>query len=257
MLLPLPVFPAIARLAPNPIPATPMSYYPICLDITDRHCIVIGGGRVAARKAQGLLAHGARVTVISPQLDGELAPLAEAGRLAWRARPYRKGDLADAFLVIAATDDPAVQERIHAEAEAGNILLNVADVPKWCNFILPAAVRRGDFSLAVSTGGKSPALAKQLREELETQFGEEYATLLVVLGALRPLVLAQGRPHSDNKLVFARLLHPDMPSWLRANRWDKLIGHFRSVLGDEVSLDCLTAIQAQCTPPSAGSVPHE
>ena len=234
-----------------------MSYYPICLDITGRHCIVIGGGRVAARKAQGLLAHGARVTVISPDLDAELMVLEQDGRLAWRARPYQAGDLADAFLVIAATDDAEVQERIHAEAEANNVLLNVADVPKWCNFILPATVRRGDFCLSVSTGGKSPALAKQLRQELEQQFGEEYATLLTVLGALRPLVLAQGRPHTDNKIVFERLLHPDMPAWLRANRWDKMTAHLRGVLGDEVSLDCLAEMQAQCPPPSAGSASHE
>ena len=231
-----------------------MPYYPICLDINDRHCIVIGGGRVAARKVQGLLDHGARVTVISPELTGELAALHAADRLAWRERPYREGDLGGAFLVIAATDDPQVQARVHAEAEEGNILLNVADVPKWCNFILPATVRRGDFTLAVSTGGKSPALAKQLRQELEAQFGEEYAILLEVLGALRPLVLALGWPHADNKVLFARLLHADMPAWIRDNRWDKVTGHLRGVLGDDVSLDCLAEIQAQCAPSPVGSV---
>ncbi|MDH4321294.1 MAG: bifunctional precorrin-2 dehydrogenase/sirohydrochlorin ferrochelatase [Desulfobulbaceae bacterium] len=234
-----------------------MNYYPICLDITGRRCIVIGGGKVAARKAQGLLDHNAAVTMISPELGEESAALHAAGRLTWCDRPYQEGDLAGAFLVIAATDDPEVQERIHAEAEAGNILLNVADVPKWCNFILPATVRRGDFSLSISTGGKSPALAKRMREAMEAQFGPEYDILLQALGALRPLVLSLNRPHRENKKIFAQLLHDDMVLWIRDNRWEEVVAHFRKVLGEQVPLDCLAGIQAQCAHSSAGSIDHE
>ena len=234
-----------------------MNFYPICLDITHRHCIVIGGGKVAARKAQGLLDHQARVTMISPELGEESAALHAKNLLTWLDRPYREGDLADAFLVIAATDDPEVQECIHAEAEKNNILLNVADVPKWCNFILPATVRRGDFSLAISTGGKSPALAKRMRKDLENQFGPEYAVLLKTLGALRPLVLDLKLPHDDNKQIFEQLLHDDMVLWIRDNHWDKVLTHFRKILGEQVPLDCLTDLQAQCAHPSAGSVDYE
>jgi len=234
-----------------------MNYYPICLDITGRHCIVIGGGKVAARKAQGLLDHQARVTMISPELGEESAALHAANLLTWLARPYQEGDLTGAFLVIAATDNPEVQERIHAEAEQNNILLNVADVPKWCNFILPATVRRDDFSLAISTGGKSPALAKRMRKELENQFGPEYGILLATLGALRPLVLNLKRPHEENKQLFEQLLHDDMVFWIRDNQWDKVLDHLRKVLGEQVPLDCLAAIQAQCAHSSAGSADHE
>ena len=234
-----------------------MNYYPICLDITNRHCIVIGGGKVASRKAQGLLEHRARVTMISPELGEEAAAMHADGHLTWIARPYREGDLHNAFLVIAATDDPEVQKRIHAEAEQNNILLNIADVPKWCNFILPATVRRGDLSVAISTSGKSPALAKRMREKMETQFGPEYELLLETLGALRPLVLDLNLPHTENKLIFEKLLHDDMATWIRDNQWDKISQHFGNVLGKQVPLDCLTRIQAQCAQPSTGSVDNE
>ena len=234
-----------------------MNYYPICLDITGRHCIVIGGGKVAARKAQGLLDHQARVTMISPELGEESSAMHAENQLTWLDRPYQEGDLTGAFLVIAATDDPEVQERIHAEAENNNILLNVADVPKWCNFILPATVRRGDLSVSISTGGKSPALAKRMRQGMENQFGSEYEVLLETLGALRPLVLNLNLPHHDNKRIFEQLLHEDMVIWIRDNQWDKVINHFQNVLGDQVPLDCLTDIQAQCAHPSAGSIDYE
>ncbi|MDH3359314.1 MAG: bifunctional precorrin-2 dehydrogenase/sirohydrochlorin ferrochelatase [Desulfobulbaceae bacterium] len=234
-----------------------MNYYPICLDITSRNCIVIGGGKVAARKAQGLLDHQAKVTMISPELGEESATLHAKKQLTWINRPYQEGDLTGAFLVIAATDDPEVQERVHAEAEKNNILLNVADVPKWCNFILPATVRRGDLNVAISTGGKSPALAKRMRKGMENQFGAEYEVLLETLGALRPLVLDLKLAHSENKRIFEELLHDDMVIWIRDNQWDKVTNHLQNVLGDQVPLDCLADIQAQCAHPSAGSIDYE
>ena len=206
-------------------------YFPICLDIKGRCCLVVGGGRVAARKVASLLEHGGRVRVISPELTPELARLHTAGKLEWRAASYQDGDLADAFLVIAATDDAEVQARVHAEAEARHILLNVADVPKWCNFILPATVRRGDLSIAVSTGGKSPAMAKRLRRELEAGLGPEYGLLTELLGRLRPLVLAMGRPHLENQELFSRMLHDDFPTWVRERNWPRITAHLRAVLG--------------------------
>jgi precorrin-2 dehydrogenase/sirohydrochlorin ferrochelatase len=220
-------------------------YFPVCLKIAGRRCLVIGGGRVGERKVQGLLAHGALVTVISPELSDVLAALLRAGTIDWRDRLYQEGDLAGAFLVIAATDDPAVQERIHAEAEARNILLNVADVPKWCNFILPATARRGDLSISVSTAGKSPALASTLRQALEVQFGPEYGALVNILGALRDTVLAGGRPHAENKLIFARLADPAMAVWIKDGLWQKLAEHIQEVLGPDVPLDCLEAARQE------------
>lgn len=220
-----------------------MDYFPINLDINGRPCLVIGGGRVAERKVLGLLEYGAEVTVISPELTAMLAELRQKKEITVIARPYKNGDLAQAFLVIAATDDEKAQEEIHAEAEKDNILLNVADVPKWCNFILPATVRRGELSISISTSGNSPALARRLRQGMETQFGPEYEPLLELLGCLRPVVLAQGRPHSENKIIFEKLLHPDLLTWLNEAKWDTIKDHFRAILGPETNFACLTEVE--------------
>jgi precorrin-2 dehydrogenase / sirohydrochlorin ferrochelatase len=220
-------------------------YFPVCLKITGRQCLVIGGGRVGERKVKGLLAHGALITVVSPELNEALSSLLRDGAIQWRNRPYQEGDLAGAFLVIAATDDPAVQERVHAEAEARNILLNVADVPKWCNFILPATARRGDLSISVSTAGKSPALASAMRQALELQFGPEYGVLVNILGCLRDSVLVSGRTHAENKAIFARLADPEMASWIKQGLWEKLARHIQEILGPDVPPGCLEAARKE------------
>lgn len=207
--------------------------------------MVIGGGRVGERKVQGLLTHGAMVRVISPELSDVLAGLQRNGTIDWLPRLYQEGDLVGAFLVIAATDDPAVQERVHAEAEERNILLNVADVPKWCNFILPATVRRGDLAISVSTAGKSPALASTLRQELEIQFGPEYGILVNILGSLRDTVLAGGRSHSENKAIFSRLANLEMAAWIKQGQWQKLAHHIQEILGPDVPLGCLAAAKQE------------
>lgn len=213
-----------------------MDYFPVCLDIKDRPCLVVGGGRVAVRKVEGLLACGGEVTVISPELVEGLATLVSSGQVRHLARGYRHGDLAAAFLVIAATDDEDVQAEVYQEAEEHNILLNVADVPKWCNFILPATVRRGSLAVSISTGGKSPALARKIRQDLEKDFGAEYDLLLQMLGSLRSYVLGQGRKHEENKVVFEQLLHPEMIAWVREQNWQQVEEHLNSVLGPDFDL---------------------
>lgn len=208
-----------------------MGFYPVNLQLANRPCVVIGGGGVARRKVEGLLAAEAEVTVISPELEEQLGRLHQAGALRWLPREYREGDLAGAFLVIAATDDEAVQARVHAEAGRDNLLLNVADVPKWCNVILPAVLRRGALSLAISTGGASPALAGQLRRELETKFGDEYRLLVDLLAALRPLVLARGGEQSENCRCFKELVAADLATWIRQQRWDLVRRQVESCVG--------------------------
>lgn len=207
-----------------------MAYFPINVDIKNRPCIVIGGGPVALRKARGLLACGGSVTLISPEVVPEIQTLADAGALTLIKRGYKAGDLKNGFLVIAATDDEKVQEAVHAEASAENILLNVADVPKWCNFILPATVRRGDLAISISTHGRSPVLAKRLRQELDRQFGPEYDLLLQIMGNLRPIVLALGLEHEKNKVIFEQLLHPDMLMWIKENDWNAVTNHLQGEL---------------------------
>jgi precorrin-2 dehydrogenase/sirohydrochlorin ferrochelatase len=207
-----------------------MAYFPINVDIRHRPCIVIGGGRVALRKAKGLLDCAGTVTVISPEVLDDLQTLADTGKLTLIKRGYQPGDLENAFLVIAATDDEQVQEAVHTEADQHNILLNVADVPKWCNFILPATVRRGDLAISISTHGQSPALAKRLRRELEQQFGTEYDLVLQLMGRLRPIVLAMNLGHEKNKIIFEQILHPNMITWLKNNQWQAITSHLQAEL---------------------------
>ena len=222
------------------LPAKPQ-YFPVCLKVAGRRCIVIGGGRVGERKVGGLLEYGAMVRVISPELTAGLAELVRDGQVEWLDRVYQPGDLDGAFLVIAATDDPEVQEQVHAEAEEHNLLLNVADVPKWCNFILPATARQGDLAISVSTAGKSPALASKLRQELEVQFGPEYGAAIEILGELRDVVLAAGRPHAENKVLFGRLADPALAAWIKVGQWDAVANHIREILGEEAPTICIDA----------------
>jgi precorrin-2 dehydrogenase/sirohydrochlorin ferrochelatase len=220
-----------------------MKYFPVNLDIAGRKCTVVGGGGVAARKVASLLACGGKVLVISPELTAELRELWQNERIAWCARPYRRGDLRGSFLVIAATDDELVQATVFAEAEENRQLINVADVPQRCNFILPATVQRADLTIAISTAGKSPALARQLRQKLEGMIGPEYGTLVEIMGLLRGEVLKLGRPHQENKVVFAALLHEQFAEWLKQGNWDLIKEHLRMTLGDNISAECLTTLQ--------------
>jgi precorrin-2 dehydrogenase/sirohydrochlorin ferrochelatase len=163
-----------------------MGYIPIFLDVTGRRCVVVGGGEVAARKVESLLAAGAHVTIVSPSLSApSLAAAVERGLAKHIARACQRGDIAGCALAYAATDDPALHRALADEARALGIPLNVVDVPELCSFIAPAVVRRGALQIAISTGGASPAFAARLRRELEKQFGVEYGILLKVLRAAR------------------------------------------------------------------------
>lgn len=142
-------------------------YYPAYLNITGRRAVVIGGGEVAERKTAQLLASRAEVTLVSPNATPGLERLASEGRVRWIRRAYAPGDLAGAWLAVAATDDPAVQRSVHAEAESEKTLLNMVDVVDLCGFIAPSIVQRGPVTVAVSTGGASPALARKVRELMD------------------------------------------------------------------------------------------
>ena len=167
-----------------------MRSYPINLvGLGKRRCIVVGGGQVAQRKVESLLEAGAeRVLVISPRLTRGLRALLEANRIEHRPRGYRQGDLKDAFLVIAAANDPNVNRDVWQEAQERRLLINVVDDPARCNFFAPSVVRRGDLTISICTGGQDPALSARLRQELEPRFGREYAAFLEIAGALRDRV---------------------------------------------------------------------
>lgn len=209
-----------------------MRYYPICLDIRGRHCLVVGGGQVGTRKVTTLLACGAIVTVVSPQVTQDIAALADEGRITWQARTYQSEDMTSVFLVIGATDDEALNRRIHADAESDNRLCNIADQPGLCNFILPATVRQGDFMLAISTAGKSPAFAKHMRRQLQEQFGPEYGTMLDLMGAVRNRLLAQAHAPEAHKPLFNQLIDGGLLTLIGRNDRQQIDHLLSKVLGE-------------------------
>lgn len=209
-----------------------MKYYPVNLAIKDRACLVVGGGSVGTRKVKTLAECGAAVTVVSPEISAKLVQMAAEGLIALEKRAYRAADLEDKFLVIGATDDEALNRRIHADAERFNTLCNIADRPEICNFILPAIVNRGDLVIAVSTSGKSPAYAKKLRKELENQFGGEYELLLRLMGAIRERLLSEEHAPEAHKPLFEKLINAGLLDLIKENRSDKIDALFFDVLGE-------------------------
>jgi precorrin-2 dehydrogenase/sirohydrochlorin ferrochelatase len=159
--------------------------YPLFLDLAGQRVVVIGAGSVAARKTRSLLAAGAVVTVVSPDASAMIRRLARTKHIRWVRRRYCRGDLRSARLVIVATDDLVVNMLVCAEAKRRKVLVNCVAPPAAGNFIVPAQVRRGGITLAISTGGTSPAFAKQLRRDLERFLGDEYPQLLKEMGAAR------------------------------------------------------------------------
>lgn len=186
--------------------------YPANLDLEGRPCVVIGGGKVAARKAGDLLDCGAQVTVVSPALDDEFRVL---GAFAHEARAYREGDLEDAFLAIAATDDEAVNGAVTAEAAERGILLNVVDQPDQCDFQVPSSVRRGDLLITISTGGRLPALSRRIREQLEEEFPAEWGRVLQLLGDARARAIAGIADELEKRKCLAELAGLDLVGVMR------------------------------------------
>ena len=183
----------------------PAQYYPAFLRLEGRKCLVVGGGNVACRKVKALQEAGARVHVVSLQF---CAPLKRTKGIERRRRPYRTSDLRGATLVISATGDQALNRRVAREATARGILVNVVDQPALCSFIVPATVRRGRLSVAISTGGASPALAAQIRRRLSRQWGVEYSRLLEALVAARAEAMRRITDSRLRRKVLQRLISP-------------------------------------------------
>jgi precorrin-2 dehydrogenase/sirohydrochlorin ferrochelatase len=166
-----------------------MSLFPLFLKLTGRPTVVIGAGYLAESKIESLLAAQAHVTVVAPRVNERVRELADGGEIELHERPYRHGDLAGAFLAVAATDDAAVNRDIFAEAEAAGVLVNAVDDPPFCDFYFPSVVRRGDLLIAISTAGQSPALAQRLRKEINVLLPLDTGDWLTEVGNLRREVL--------------------------------------------------------------------
>ncbi len=167
-------------------------YYPMFLNISGKRCVVIGGGQVARRKVRALLEHGASIDIISPDLCPELIELAQRGQIRASRRQYQPGDLRQAFIAIAATDSSDVNQQVVKEARSGAVLVNAVDDPESSDFIVPSYSNRGGITVAVSTAGRSPALARKIRTRLEKELGDEYAALAHLIGEVRTEVRRQG-----------------------------------------------------------------
>jgi siroheme synthase-like protein len=207
-----------------------VGYYPICLEMKDRRCVVIGGGAVAERKVEGLVAVGANVTVISPAITEGLRDLLTQGAIRHVAREYQTGDRAGYDLVFVATDNSEINAVVSSEARSLRIWVNSADDPDHCDFILPAVIRRGDLAVAVSTGGVSPAVTRAIREELDEYFHADYARLVQIAGEVR-------------KELREKSVSPGAGAWNRALQGDyrRLIKEGKSVQAKELLLETLGA----------------
>lgn len=207
-----------------------MAFYPVNLKISERLCLVVGGGNVALRKIRSLIGCNAKVTVISPRVVDEIHELAEDGDITLYLRGYRPGDLAGTFLVFAATDNPEIQAQVGREARERNILLNSADDPHRCDFQVPATVRRGDLLLTISTGGASPALSKLIREQLEEQFNGDYGNVIALFARIRELVVPGPGSSAEHKKLFQKLLQSDIVEHTRKGEWDRVTEILEKIL---------------------------
>lgn len=194
------------------------AYYPVFADLKGRRCVVIGGGPVAQRKALTLLRYGARVTVVSPTATRRLVSAGQEGTLRYVPRRFRTSDVRGAWLVYAATDEPAINARVSRAAHRLKIFANVVDRTPLCSFIAPAIVQRGQLTVAISTGGRSPSLAKQLRRELEGTLGRHYAPMLRLLTGLRRAAHRRLKTFSDRRRYFDRVLRGRAFTLVRAGK---------------------------------------
>jgi siroheme synthase-like protein len=193
-------------------------YYPIYLDIEDRSAVIIGGGEVCARKAQTMLKYGARVTVVAPECTAEIEQWAAEGALTIHHKQYEERDLDGANIVIASTDNQIVNEKVAADCRRRRIPVNVVDVTPLCEFIVPAIVESGSIQLAISTGGKSPAIARTLKEDLQRLIGPEYAEVNDVLATLRDGAKEVLPTDADRKEFFDGILALGILQMLREGR---------------------------------------
>ena len=185
------------------------SYYPVFLDLTGRSCVVIGGGHVAETKVRQLLENDCQITVVSPQVTGSIQRWVNQNKITWYEREYQTGDLKTAFLAIAATNHVSINEGIAKEATKERVLLNVVDQAPLCGFIAPSVIRKGCVTIAISTGGASPALARKLRELLEDSSILDYADLAPLLSKARQEIKALGlqiSPERWQKHITAELI---------------------------------------------------
>ncbi len=214
-----------------------MPFYPVNINIENRLCLIVGGGEVAARKIKSILFCKARVRVISPHVCKKISRFARDGKLEWLQREYERGDLRDAYLVMAATDRKEIQHLIVAEANDRKILINVVDDPAACTFQVPATVRRGEFLLAVSTGGSSPALSARIKKSIEAEYGPEYGLYVDLLSKVRETIVRDGGTQKSHKILFEKILQLNILTHIREENWPEVQRVLAEVLSEHVDVE--------------------
>lgn len=208
-------------------------YYPIFIDLRGRTVVVIGGGTVAWRKVEGLRKTGAHVKVIAPEIVHQISELEGIEPC---CRSYSSKDLEGACLVIAATDDEETNSAVSRDAMARNIFCNVVDKPELCTFIVPSVVEKGPIKIAISTGGVSPTLSKKMRIEIDKLLGNEYATLALIMGRIRSMVISGEGGFQSHKLIFETLINSELLDAVRENNREAAEEILYDALGEHVDL---------------------
>ncbi len=208
-----------------------MGFYPIYLRLDGLLCVVVGGGRVAYRKIVNLFKNGAKLRVISKGTLPELSAFIKENKIDYREGEFSDGDLNGSVLVVCATDSPEVNAMVYDSAVKRNLLVNIVDAPEKCNFIVPSVVKRGDLAISISTGGKSPALSKKIRKELDCQFGVEYARFLDIMGELRLEVINSGLELDQRMNAFGAAVESDALELIKMGKEREAKDKLKALLG--------------------------
>jgi len=192
-----------------------MKLYPVYFNIENRDILVIGGGKVALRKVNKLLEAGARVKIVASRIDPGFFALTENKNVTIKLRKFEEQDLDSKLFVFAATDDELLNSEISELAKSRNIFCNIADSADKSDFIIPSCIQRGDLVLSVSTSGKSPALSRKLRKDLQKEFGDEYSVFLYFLGKLRQIVVSRSKGDPENKNIFRDIVFGELLKFIK------------------------------------------
>ncbi|MDD5204315.1 MAG: bifunctional precorrin-2 dehydrogenase/sirohydrochlorin ferrochelatase [Desulfobacterales bacterium] len=220
-----------------------MHYYPAFLDLHGKKVLIVGGGAVAQRKIETLFEYGAVIDVVARDLTPALKEFETEGRIRFVGSGFHVDQMDRAFLVIAATDDPEMNRKVSLAAGERNIPVNAVDQPSDCTFIVPSILRRGDLVIAVSTSGKSPALARRLREQLEGMFGEEYRAYVQLMGEVRDDVLSGDYPPERKGEILRELIDSDLLDAIRLGDRNRAASTLKRILRTELNEEIRELIQ--------------
>lgn len=234
----------------------PRPYYPLFVSLDRRVCLVIGGGAVGERKVRGLLQCGASVRIVSRELTPWLKAMCERGAVTYAGSDYEPGQFENIDLVFAASSDPALNQRVAADASEGRVWCNMATDPDLGSFIIPAVVQRGPLTIAVSTSGLSPAVARNIREKLDQEFGPSWQAYLNLMGLLRKAILARGLESSENRRLLTEIADLPVVEWIEGGDVDRILDAIHRVCRPLLDLEELARILDKEWKPFSSSSPH-